>query len=106
MINSLPLYGVGCFCIFFVEIGASGNFGGVGGALPDRLNLFRAQVLRSVGGNAWRMAHNPPSITRLDYMDALGMVALDENRDYGGHRGQVFMLAQRERKRETERERE
>lgn len=30
------------------------------------------------GGNAWRMAHNPPSITRLDFMDALGMVALDE----------------------------
>ena len=54
------------------------NFGGVGGALPDRLNLFRTQVLRSVGGNAWRMAHNPPSLTRLDYMDALGMVALDE----------------------------
>eukprot|EP00040_Diaphanoeca_grandis_P011360 m.58192 g.58192 ORF g.58192 m.58192 type:complete len:953 (+) comp22513_c0_seq2:99-2957(+) len=64
------------------------NFGGVGGAMPDRLNLFRAQKLRSIGANAWRMAHNPPSIARLDYMDALGMVALDENRDYGGNQGQ------------------
>jgi hypothetical protein len=64
------------------------NFGGVGGALPDRVNLFRAQKLRSVGGNAWRMAHNPPSPSRLDFMDALGMLAMDENRDYGGNHGQ------------------
>eukprot|EP00035_Acanthoeca_spectabilis_P016130 m.326674 g.326674 ORF g.326674 m.326674 type:complete len:946 (-) comp16485_c0_seq4:4008-6845(-) len=64
------------------------NFGGVGGAVPDRLQLYRAQALRAVGGNAWRMAHNPPSLSRLDYMDALGMLALDENRDYGGNRGQ------------------
>lgn len=64
------------------------NFGGVGGAVPDRVQLYRAQALRAVGGNAWRMAHNPPSLSRLDYMDALGMLALDENRDYGGHKGQ------------------
>ena len=60
------------------------NFGGVGGAVPDRVNLFRAQLLRSVGGNAWRMAHNPPVPSRLDIMDRLGMLAMDENRDYGG----------------------
>ena len=64
------------------------NFGGVGGALPDRINLYRAQTLRSVGGNSWRMAHNPPSPARLDFMDRLGMLAIDENRDYGGHKGQ------------------
>ena len=46
------------------------------------------QALRSVGGNSWRMAHNPPSPTRLDFMDRLGMLAVDENRDYGGHVGQ------------------
>jgi beta-galactosidase/beta-glucuronidase len=34
------------------------------------------------------MAHNPPAIARLDIMDALGMVAMDENRDYGGNKGQ------------------
>ena len=60
------------------------NFGGIGGAVPDRVNLFRAQALRAVGGNSWRMAHNPPAIARLDIMDALGMIAMDENRDYGG----------------------
>jgi beta-galactosidase/beta-glucuronidase len=31
------------------------NFGGVGGAVPDRVNLYRTQMLRSVGANAWRM---------------------------------------------------
>lgn len=64
------------------------NFGGIGGAVPDRVNLFRAQALRAVGGNSWRMAHNPPAIARLDIMDALGMIAMDENRDYGGAVGQ------------------
>ena len=64
------------------------NFGGVGSAVPDRVNLYRAQMLRSVGGNSWRMAHNPPIPARLDFMDRLGMLAIDENRDYGGHKGQ------------------
>ena len=59
------------------------NFAGVGGAVPDRVNLYRTQMLRSVGANAWRMAHNPPALTRLDFMDRLGMLALDENRDFG-----------------------
>jgi beta-galactosidase/beta-glucuronidase len=64
------------------------NFGAVGGAVPDRMNLFRLQGLRGVGGNAWRMAHNPPIPIRLDMMDALGVLAMDENRDYGGGDGQ------------------
>jgi len=40
-------------------------------------------MLRSVGGNAWRMAHNPPIPARLDFADRLGMLILDENRDFG-----------------------
>lgn len=64
------------------------SFAGVGAAVPDRINLFRAQALRAVGGNSWRMAHNPPVPARLDLMDRLGMLALDENRDYGGQHGQ------------------
>ena len=64
------------------------NLGGVGAAVPNRVNLYRVQLLRNVGVNAWRMAHNPPVSVRLDYMDALGMLALDENRDYGGSKQQ------------------
>ena len=45
-------------------------------------------MLRQSGVNAWRMAHNPPAPIRLDVMDRLGMLAMDENRDYGGHKGQ------------------
>jgi hypothetical protein len=30
------------------------DFGAVGGAVPDRINVFRANALRSVGGNWWR----------------------------------------------------
>ena len=59
------------------------NFGGVGSAVHDRINLFRVQALRAVGGNSWRMAHNPPPQARLDFMDRLGFMAMDENRDYG-----------------------
>lgn len=35
------------------------DFGGVGAAVPDRVNLFRVNALRSVGGNTWRTSHNP-----------------------------------------------
>ena len=62
-----------------------GPFGAVGAATPDRVHLYRAQILRSVGGNAWRMAHNPPAPGRLDAMDRVGMLALDENHYYGNH---------------------
>ena len=58
------------------------TFGGVGAAVPDRVNLYRAQGLRATGGNSWRMAHNPPVPVRLDMMDRLGMLALDENHYY------------------------
>ena len=54
-----------------------GPFGAVGAATPDRVHLFRAQILRSVGGNGWRMAHNPPAPQRLRVMDRVGMLALD-----------------------------
>ena len=43
------------------------NFGAVGGAVPDRIDLYRAQLLRTVGGNAWRMAHNRPHRTPRDH---------------------------------------
>ena len=34
------------------------------------------------------MAHNPPIPARIDFADRLGVLIMDENRDYGGHRGQ------------------
>jgi hypothetical protein len=56
------------------------SFTGVGGALPDRVDLLRVQQLRGVGGNAWRTSHNPPEEVLLDLTDRLGVLVLDENR--------------------------
>ena len=57
------------------------DFTGVGMAIPERINLFRVQALRGVGGNAWRMSHNPYRDTLYDTMDRLGVMVWDETRD-------------------------
>ena len=59
------------------------DMAGVGAAVPQRLNLFRAQMLRGLGGNTWRMSHNPGDPATFDILDRLGILSWDENRDYG-----------------------
>ena len=61
------------------------DFTGVGTAVPDRVNLFRAQSLRAVGGNSWRMSHNPPIPALLDILDQVGVVVWNENRQFGNN---------------------
>eukprot|EP00755_Sulcionema_specki_P007582 Sspe_Gene.38643::Locus_18635_Transcript_1_1_Confidence_1.000_Length_3252::g.38643::m.38643/K01190/lacZ; beta-galactosidase len=58
------------------------DFATVGMATPDRVKLFRAQTLRGAGGNARRMAHNAASPVMLDIYDRLGVVVMNENRDF------------------------
>jgi beta-galactosidase/beta-glucuronidase len=58
------------------------DFGGVGGAVPDRINVFRANALRSVGGNTWRTSHNPYQPAVYDILDTVGVLVWDENRDF------------------------
>jgi beta-galactosidase len=53
---------------------------GVGSALPDRLQAFRIEKLKSMGVNAYRTSHNPPTPELLDACDRLGMLVLDETR--------------------------
>jgi beta-galactosidase len=53
---------------------------GVGTAIPDRLHAWRLEQLQSMGSNAWRSAHNPPSQSFLDICDAKGMLVIDEAR--------------------------
>ena len=57
------------------------DFTGVGMAVPERINLFRAQMMRGIGGNAWRMSHNPYRDTLYDTLDRLGVLVWDETRD-------------------------
>ncbi len=69
-----------------VEIRGTANhqdFAGVGIAVPDSLQAWRVGQLKKLGCNAWRTAHNPPSVALLDACDRLGMLVMDENRHLG-----------------------
>lgn len=56
---------------------------GVGTAMPDALQDFRIKTLKSMGCNAYRCSHNPPTPEFLDACDRLGMLVIDENRLMG-----------------------
>jgi beta-galactosidase len=59
------------------------DFEGAGIAVPDGLQDYRIEVLKSMGCNAIRCSHNPPNIAFLDACDRLGMLVIDENRLMG-----------------------
>ena len=56
---------------------------GVGSALPDRLQYYRVALLKEMGCNAYRTAHNPPAPELLEACDRLGLLVMDENRLLG-----------------------
>ncbi len=53
---------------------------GVGVAIPDSIQKYRVRLLKEMGSNAYRSAHNPASKEILDACDELGMLVMDENR--------------------------
>jgi beta-galactosidase len=55
---------------------------GVGVAVPDSLWEFRIRRLKEMGANAYRCAHHPPAAEFLDACDRLGMLVIDENRNF------------------------
>ncbi|MEI6753424.1 MAG: beta-galactosidase GalA [Paludibacter sp.] len=55
---------------------------GVGVAVPDALWDFRLRKLKEMGANAYRCAHNPPAAEFLDACDRLGILVMDENRNF------------------------
>ncbi len=76
--------------MFYVNRSHHNDFTGVGMAVPERVNLFRVQALRGVGGNGWRMSHNPYRDTLYDTMDRLGVLVWDETRDLRGPQLSAF----------------
>ena len=56
---------------------------GVGAAMPDALIDYRIAALKSIGANAYRCSHNPPTPELLDACDRMGMLVIDENRLMG-----------------------
>ncbi|KQV58944.1 beta-galactosidase [Caulobacter sp. Root343] len=55
---------------------------GVGVAVPDSLWDFRLRRVKAMGANAVRCAHNAPAPEMLDAADRLGVLILDENRNF------------------------
>jgi beta-galactosidase len=55
---------------------------GVGVAVPDSLWEFRLRKLKEMGVNAYRCSHNPPAAEFLEACDRLGMLVMDENRNF------------------------
>ncbi len=73
---------------------------GVGVAVPDSLWDFRVRRLKEMGSNAYRAAHNAPAAEFLDACDRLGMLVMDENRNFGSspeHLRQLDWLIRRDR---------
>lgn len=55
---------------------------GVGVAMPDALWEWRIRRLKAMGSNAIRCSHNAPPVELLDACDRLGMLVMDENRNF------------------------
>ena len=73
---------------------------GVGVAVPDSLHRFRIRRLLDMGCNAVRSAHNPPAAEFLDACDELGMLVIDEARNFGSDPetlGQLAAMVRRDR---------
>ncbi|HVX84094.1 MAG TPA: glycoside hydrolase family 2 TIM barrel-domain containing protein [Phycisphaerae bacterium] len=54
---------------------------GLGIAVPEDEWIYRLQTLKTLGVNAVRTAHNPPSPEFLDACDKVGMLVMDETFD-------------------------
>lgn len=55
---------------------------GVGVALPDSIHEYRIQLIKNMGANAYRCAHNWPSKEILNACDRAGVLVMDENRRF------------------------
>src|SRR5439155_16746480 len=59
-----------------------GDAGGLGVAVPLSAGERRLRLLKDIGCNAIRTAHNPPAPEFLDLCDRMGFLVMDEMFDY------------------------
>ena len=57
------------------------DFGGLGTALPDRAHWKNVEVLKEMGANMIRSAHNPAAPALMEVCDRLGMLLWAETRN-------------------------
>ncbi|MBC7886950.1 MAG: glycoside hydrolase family 2 protein [Ferruginibacter sp.] len=55
---------------------------GVGVAVPNSIWDFRLKKLKEMGVNGYRCAHNPPAAEFLEACDRVGILVMDENRNF------------------------
>lgn len=55
---------------------------GVGVAVPPALIEWRVRQVRAMGANAIRCSHGAPDVSLLEACDRLGMLVMDENRNF------------------------
>ncbi len=65
---------------------------GVGVAVPDELWRYRIARLKEYGFNAIRCSHNCASPSMLNLCDEMGMLVIDENRQFGVNEEQLGQL--------------
>jgi beta-galactosidase len=73
---------------------------GVGVAVPAALWDFRVRRLKELGSNAYRCAHHPPAPEFLEACDRLGLLVMDENRNFNHtpeYLGQLRTMLRRDR---------
>ena len=55
---------------------------GIGVALTESILRYRLNLLHEMGGNAYRCSHGNPDPKLLDICDEIGMLVMDENRNF------------------------
>ncbi len=73
---------------------------GVGTAIPNSIWEFRMTKLKEMGANAYRCSHNPPPVKLLELCDSLGIMVMDENRNFNvspEYEAQLKWMLQRDR---------
>lgn len=65
---------------------------GVGIGVPKSILRYRLKKIQEMGANAYRCSHNPPSQELLDLCDEMGILVLDEIRNYGSAKENLEQL--------------
>jgi len=73
------------------------DHGGVGAALPDRLQYFRLGVLKEMGCNAVRTSHNMPTPEWVQACDRMGVMMMCETRQMSSQLSVDYLVVDRER---------